>query len=103
MAWASAYDGSKKEMVRSWSISSSPNERKFLNGGDTFQIKREESVKHTIERTEGMHNIDASGQLTHRQVTSWNVSWQESQYQSCEHAWHQAWAWPLQWEALAPP
>ncbi len=39
------------------------------------------------KRTERMHNIDASGQLNHNQATFWSVSWQESQYQSCEHAW----------------
>jgi hypothetical protein len=48
-------------MVRFRSISSSPNERKLLNGNDTLQINKEESVKDTIKRTEGMHNIDASG------------------------------------------
>ncbi len=68
-----AYDGSRKEMVGSQSISSSLNERKFLDGNDTLQIKREESVRHTIERIERMHNIDASGQLIHNQATSWNV------------------------------
>jgi hypothetical protein len=55
-------------------ISSSPNERKLLNGNNTLQIKREENVNHTIERIEGMHNIDASGQLTHSQATSSSVS-----------------------------
>jgi hypothetical protein len=39
-----------------------------------LQIKGEESVRHTLERIEGMYNIDASGQPTHSQVTSWNVS-----------------------------
>ncbi len=39
-----------------------------------MQIKGEESVRHTLERIEGMYNIDASGQPTHSQVTSWNVS-----------------------------
>jgi hypothetical protein len=33
-----AYDGRRKEIVRSHSISSSPNERKLLNGDDTLQI-----------------------------------------------------------------
>jgi len=65
-----AYDGSIKEMVGSWNISNSPNERKLLGGVDTLQIKREENVRQTIKRTEGMHNINASGQLTDSQVTS---------------------------------
>ncbi len=69
-----AYDGIKKKMVGSRSISSSPNERKFFCGNDILQIKGEESVRHTSERIEGMHNIDASRQPTHSQVTSWNVS-----------------------------
>ncbi len=59
-------------------------------------------MRHTIERTEGMHNIDVSGQLTHKQTTSWSVSWWESQFQSYEYVRHRAWAWPLQWEALTP-
>jgi hypothetical protein len=33
-----AYDGRKKEIVGSRSISSSPNERKLLDGDDTLQI-----------------------------------------------------------------
>jgi hypothetical protein len=48
-------------MVGSQNISSSPNETKLFDGEDILQIKRKESVKHTIERIEGMHNIDASG------------------------------------------
>jgi hypothetical protein len=61
-------------MVGSWSISSSPNERKLLSRNDTLQIKKEENVKHTTKIIEGMHNIDASGQFTHSQATSWSVS-----------------------------
>jgi hypothetical protein len=60
-------------VVESWSISSCPNKRKLFNGNDILQINKEENVRHTIERIEGMHNIDASGQLTHNQATSWNV------------------------------
>jgi hypothetical protein len=48
-------------MVESWNISSSSNEMKLLDGGNTLHIKREENVKHTLERTKGMHNIDANG------------------------------------------
>jgi hypothetical protein len=69
-----AYDGSRKEMVGSWSISSSPNERKLFGGNNTLQIEREENVKYTTKRIEGMHNIDASEQLIHSQATSLNVS-----------------------------
>jgi hypothetical protein len=61
-------------MVGSQSISSSLNERKFFGENDTLQINREQNVKHTTERIEGMDNIDASGQLTHSQTTSWSVS-----------------------------
>jgi hypothetical protein len=61
-------------MEGSQSISSSLNERKPLGGDNTLQIKREENVKHIIERIEGIHNIDASGQLTCSQTTSLNVS-----------------------------
>jgi hypothetical protein len=50
------------------------NERKFLDGDNTLQIKRRESVRHTTVRIEGTHNIDVSGQLTHIQATSLNVS-----------------------------
>jgi hypothetical protein len=50
------------------------NERKFFGENDTLQINREQNVKHTTERIEGMDNIDASGQLTHSQTTSWSVS-----------------------------
>jgi hypothetical protein len=57
-------------MVGFWNISSSPNERKLLGGNNTLQIKRKENVRHTTKRTKGMHNIDASGQLTHNQTTS---------------------------------
>jgi hypothetical protein len=45
---ALAYDGSKKEMVGSHSISSSSNEGKFFGGNDILQINKEESVRHTI-------------------------------------------------------
>jgi hypothetical protein len=31
-------------------------------------------MKHTTKITKGMHNIDASGQLTHNQATSWSDS-----------------------------
>jgi hypothetical protein len=41
------------------------NESKLFSGDDILQIKREENVRHTIERIEGMYNIDGSGQLTH--------------------------------------
>jgi hypothetical protein len=58
-----AYDSNKEEMVGSWSISSSPNERKFFNGNNTLKIKREESGRHTTKITKGMHNIDASENL----------------------------------------
>jgi hypothetical protein len=61
-------------MVGSQNISSSLIERKLLGGNDILQIKIKASVRHTIERTKGMHNIDASGQLTHSQGTSWSVS-----------------------------
>jgi hypothetical protein len=60
-------------MVGSWNISSSSNESKFLGGDNTLQINKKETVKHTLEKTEGMHNIDASGQLAHNQSTSWSV------------------------------
>jgi len=60
-------------MVGSQSISFS-HERKLLGGDDILQIKRKENVRHTTKRTEGIHNIDASGQLTHNQATSRNVS-----------------------------
>jgi hypothetical protein len=72
-------------MAGSWKMSSSLNERKFLGGNDTLQIKIKASVRHTIERTEWMH-INASGQLTHSQGTSLSVSWQSNQYWNCEHA-----------------
>jgi hypothetical protein len=52
-------------MVESWSISSSWNEKKFLSGDNTLQIKREENMRHTTKKFEGMRNIDASGQLIH--------------------------------------
>jgi hypothetical protein len=52
-------------MVGSRNISSSLDEKKLFGGDDTLQINIEASVRHTTERTEGMHNIDASGQLTH--------------------------------------
>jgi hypothetical protein len=55
-------------------MSSSLNERKLFNGDNTLQIKRKESVKHIIERTEGMHNIDANGQLPHSEATSSSIS-----------------------------
>ncbi len=90
-------------MVGSWNISSSPNESKFLGGDNTLQIKKEESVKHIIEKTEGMHNIDANGQLAHNQATSWNVYWQENKYWSCEHVRCQVWVWPFQWKVLTLP
>jgi hypothetical protein len=48
-------------MVGSQSISSSLNEKKLLSGDNTLQIKKEENVRHTLERIEGMHDIDASG------------------------------------------
>jgi len=92
----------RKKMVESWSISSSPNTNKLFGGDNILQIKREESVRHTIKRIEEMYNIDASGQLIHNQTTSWNISCQEKQYRSCEHVECQAQAWPLQREALAP-
>jgi hypothetical protein len=38
-----------------------------------LQINKEESVKHTTEKIEGMHNMDVKGQLAHSQATSWNV------------------------------
>jgi hypothetical protein len=60
-------------MEGSWSISSSLNKKKFFIGNNILQIKRKDSVRHTIERIEGMHNVDASGQLTHSQVTSSRV------------------------------
>ncbi len=86
MAWTSAYDGSRKEMVASQNISSSSNERKLRIGDDTLQIKRKKNVKHIAKRIERMHYIDSSGQLTHNQATSWSVSWLENQYRSYEHA-----------------
>jgi hypothetical protein len=61
-------------MVGSWSISSSPNEKKLFDGDNILQIKRKENVRHTTERIEGMHNIDANEQLIHSQTTSSNVS-----------------------------
>jgi hypothetical protein len=69
-----AYDGSRKEIIGSQNISSSPKERKLFSGDDILQIKKEESVRHTTKRTKGMHNIDAHGQLTHSQTTFSNVS-----------------------------
>ncbi len=42
-ARASTYDGNRKEMVRSQSISSSLNERKLLGENKILQIKREEN------------------------------------------------------------
>jgi hypothetical protein len=60
-------------MVGSQSISPFPNERKLLHGNDILQIKREKNVKHITERTKGMHNINASGQLIHSQATSWII------------------------------
>jgi hypothetical protein len=41
-----------------------------LSGDDILQIKREEIMRHTKNKTKGMHNIDASGQLIHSQTTS---------------------------------
>jgi hypothetical protein len=67
-------------MVGSRSISSSLNARKLLGGTNILQIKRKENVKHTTERTKGMRNIDANGKLTHSQITSWSISYLESQY-----------------------
>jgi hypothetical protein len=61
-------------MVGSQNISSSLNERKVLSGNDTLQINKEESMRHTTKRIEGMHNIDASEQLLHNQTTSWSIS-----------------------------
>jgi hypothetical protein len=61
-------------MVGSQNISSSSNERKLRSGDDTLQIKRKENVRHIAKIIERMHNIDASGQLTHNQATSWSVS-----------------------------
>jgi len=45
----------------------------------TFSTKKVEifcndSVKHKAKIIKGMHNIDASGQLTHNQATSLSVS-----------------------------
>jgi len=34
-------------MEGSWSISSSPNKKKFFDGDNTLQIKKEDNVKHT--------------------------------------------------------
>jgi hypothetical protein len=61
-------------MVGTHNISSSLNERKLRGGADTLQIKRKESVRHIAKKIEGMHNIDASGQLIHNQATSWSIS-----------------------------
>jgi hypothetical protein len=42
---------------------------KLLDGDNILQRKKEENVRHTLERTERMHNIDANGQLIHNQAT----------------------------------
>jgi hypothetical protein len=70
----STYDGSRKKIIGSRNISSSPNEKKLFGGNNILQIKKEESVRHTTKRTKGMHNIDASGQLPHSQATFSNIS-----------------------------
>jgi hypothetical protein len=46
------------------------NERKIYDGDNTLQIKIKENVRHTTKRTEGVYNINASGQLTHSEATS---------------------------------
>jgi hypothetical protein len=57
-------------MVGSRNILPFSSERKLLGGNDILQIKKEESVRHTIEKIVGMRNIDVSGQLIHNQATS---------------------------------
>jgi hypothetical protein len=47
---------------------------KLLDGDNILQRKKEENVKHTLERTERMHNIDANGQFIHNQATFLSVS-----------------------------
>jgi hypothetical protein len=42
-----AYDGNIKVMEGFKSISSSPNKRKLLNGDNTLQINKKDSVRHT--------------------------------------------------------
>jgi CRISPR/Cas system Type II protein with McrA/HNH and RuvC-like nuclease domain len=48
-----------------WNISSCSNNRRFLRGNNSLQIKQEENVRHIAEIFEGLQYIDTNRQFTH--------------------------------------